>query len=139
MMDIKLRNYQEECINLINSLEGGRYLIQMATGLGKTVVFTNIERKGKVLVLAHREELIRQPIKYYDCEVGIEQGENTSNGEEVVIASVQSLINRLPKFSQDEFDTIIIDECHHSAAKSYRKILDYFDPRLLLRFFCNTK
>lgn len=133
-MDIKLRDYQQEVLSIINRLEPGSYLIQMATGLGKTATFTNIKRKGKVLVLAHREELINQPVKYYDCPVGIEMADKHSNGEEVVIASIMTLIHRLDKFKSDEFDTIIIDEAHHAAAKSYKKIISYFKPRLLLGF-----
>ena len=133
-MDLKLRDYQEEALSIIDNVKPGSYLIQMATGLGKTATFTNIRRKGRVLVLAHREELIAQPIKYYNCPVGIEMASNKSNGEEVVIASVMSLTHRLNKFKPDEFDTIIIDEAHHSAAKSYKKIINYFKPRLLLGF-----
>ena len=45
-----------------------------------------------------------------------------------------SMINRLDKFREDEFDTIIVDECHHSAAESYHRILNYFSPRLVLGF-----
>lgn len=106
----------------------------MATGLGKTATFTNIKRKGRVLVLAHREELVTQPIKYYNCPVGIEMANQYSNGETVVIASIMSLTHRLEKFKPDEFDMIIIDECHHAAATSYKKIINYFKPRLLLGF-----
>ena len=133
-MNIQLRNYQQECIELIDKLEPGSYLIQMATGCGKTATFTNIKRKGRVLVLAHREELVTQPIKYYNCPVGIEMANNKSNGEEVVIASIMSLTHRLNKFKPDDFDLIIIDEAHHAAAKSYKKILEYFRPRLILGF-----
>lgn len=133
-MNIQLRNYQQECIELIDKLEPGSYLIQMATGCGKTATFTNIKRKGRVLVLAHREELVTQPIKYYNCPVGIEMANNKSNGEEVVIASIMSLTHRLNKFKPDDFDLIIIDEAHHAAAKSYKKIIEYFRPRLILGF-----
>lgn len=134
MQKLQLRDYQQECLDIIDKLEPGSYLIQMATGCGKTATFTNIKRKGRVLVLAHREELITQPVKYYDCSVGIEMANYSSNGEEVVIASVMSLTHRLEKFKKDEFDMIIIDEAHHSAATSYKKIINYFKPRLLLGF-----
>mgnify|MGYP003303855081 CR=1 FL=1 len=133
-MDLKLRDYQEEVLEIIDNLKPGAYLIQMATGLGKTATFTNIKRKGRVLVLAHREELITQPVKYYNCPVGIEMASNNSNGEEVVIASIMSLTHRLEKFKPNEFDMIIIDEAHHAAAQSYKKITNYFKPRLLLGF-----
>lgn len=42
---MQLRDYQSECIDLIDSLDGGDHLVQMATGLGKTVTFANIPRK----------------------------------------------------------------------------------------------
>ena len=133
-MNLVLRDYQQECHDLIETLDPGAYLIQMATGLGKTATFTTLKRKGRVLVLAHREELVTQPIKYYDCPVGIEMANHKSNGEDVVIASVQSIIHRLDKFKPDDFDMIITDEAHHAAAKSYRKIYEYFRPRLHLGF-----
>jgi hypothetical protein len=133
-LNLVLRDYQQECHDIIETLDPGSYLIQMATGLGKTATFTTLKRKGRVLVLAHREELVTQPIKYYDCPVGIEMANHKSNGEDVVIASVQSIIHRLDKFKPDDFDMIITDEAHHAAAKSYRKIYEYFRPRLHLGF-----
>lgn len=134
MMKIELRNYQKEVIDKIDKLQPGSYLIQMATGLGKTATFANIKRKGRVLVLAHREELVTQPIKYYDCPIGVEMASRKSNNEPVIIASVQSLLHRLDKFKPDEFDMIITDEAHHAAAKSYKTIYNYFEPRLHLGF-----
>ena len=125
---IKLRDYQQECIDIIEAKPSGSYLVQMPTGCGKTATFTHIPRHGRTLVLAHREELIRQPARYYDCPVGFEIAAERSHGEEVVIASVQSLVNRLDRFCPDEFDKIITDEAHHAAAGTYRKIYDYFTP-----------
>ncbi len=131
---MNLRDYQKECINKINSIDKGNYLIQMATGLGKTVTFANIQRKGRVLLLSHREELVNQPRKYYNCTFGIEQGKNHSTNEEVVSASVQSIVKRLDNFNPNDFDMIICDEAHHAAASTYKKIFSYFKPRLLLGF-----
>ena len=131
---MELRDYQRECISAIESQPPGSYLCQMATGLGKTVTFANIPRHGRVLLLSHREELVEQPRKYFDCSFGVERSEKHSHGEEVVSASVQSLVRRLSRFRPDEFDTLIVDEAHHSAARTYRRILDYFEPRLTLGF-----
>lgn len=131
---MELRPYQKECIAEIEKQKGGNHLIQMATGLGKTVTFANIPRKGRVLILSHREELVRQPEKYYQCSFGMEQADKHSDGEEVVSACVQSLVKRLSNFSPDDFDMIITDEAHHAVAASYRKIYDYFKPRIHLGF-----
>jgi superfamily II DNA or RNA helicase len=131
---MELRDYQRECIAAIETQPPGSYLCQMATGLGKTVTFANIPRRGRVLLLSHREELVEQPRKYYDCSYGVERASQHSHGEEVVSASVQSLVRRLSHFRPDEFDMVIVDECHHAAANTYRRILDYFTPRLTLGF-----
>ena len=134
MKEIKLYSYQKQCVDIINNLTPGAYLIVLATGLGKTVIFSHIKRQGRVLILSHREELVYQPRQYYDCSFGVEKAEKASNGEEIVSASVLSLINRLDRFKPDDFDIIITDEAHHAMAQSYRKIYDYFTPRLHLGF-----
>lgn len=133
-MNITLRPYQQECKNIIDNIDSGSYIVQLFTGGGKTVIFSRLERKGRVLILAHREELINQPIKYYDCPVGIEMASHTSNGEEVVAASIQSIVRRLDRFDPDTFDMIITDEAHHASALTYRKIYEHFNPRLHIGF-----
>lgn len=134
-MMLNLRPYQQECISAIEARPPGCYLVQMATGLGKTVTFANIPRHGKMLILSHREELVRQPLKYFDCLTGVEMAkEHALPMAEVVSASVSSLARRLERFSPDEFDLIICDEAHHAAANTYRKIFDYFRPRKLIGF-----
>ena len=131
---MELRDYQKECISIIEAKPPGAYLCQMPTGCGKTATFTHLPRHGRTLVLAHREELVRQPARYYDCPVGFEIAADRSHGEAVVIASVQSLVNRLDRFTPDEFGTIITDEAHHAAAGTYRKIYDYFTPEKHIGF-----
>ncbi|MBQ7407838.1 MAG: DEAD/DEAH box helicase [Clostridia bacterium] len=131
---LKLRDYQQDCVDAINNMQNGSALVSMATGLGKTVVFSRIRSQGRVLIISHREELVNQPIKYYECPCGIEQGVQISKGEKVVSASVQSLVRRLDKFKPTEFDVIITDEAHHAAAPSYKKIYAYFKPRLHVGF-----
>ncbi len=131
----KLRDYQQECISIIASQPPGSYLIQMATGLGKTATFTNLPHRGRVLILSHRDELVHQPLRYYDCKTGVEMAnECSSPDDEVVSASVMSMAKRLSRFDPGDFDTIIVDEAHHAAAKTYQTILDYFKPRMTLGF-----
>lgn len=132
---MQLRPYQEECIREIQSRPPGSYLVQMATGLGKTVTFANIPRRGRMLILSHREELVKQPLKYFDCYTGVEMAKETApSNAEVVSASVQSLARRLKRFDPDDFDIIICDEAHHAAARTYKTIFSHFHPRLLLGF-----
>lgn len=130
LSDIVLRDYQVECKNAVEKAGAGSHLCQMATGLGKTVVFTNLVRPSgtRTLILSHRQELVHQPAKYYSCPVGFEEGTEHSSGEEIVSASVQSMVRRLHHFQPDTFYRIIWDEAHHAAAKSYRKIVTYFRP-----------
>ena len=132
---MELRPYQKDCISTIDAQPPGSYLVQMATGLGKTVTFANLPRHGeRMLILSHREELVEQPQKYFDCSYGVERAGNHANGEEVVSASVQSLIRRLERFSPYDFGLIICDEAHHAAANTYRKIFEYFQPLKLIGF-----
>ncbi len=109
MKEIQLRPYQQEALDSIPA--SGAYVICLFTGAGKTVCMSRIPRRGRMLILSHRDELVHQPEKYFDCSFGVEQAEETSHGEEVVSASVQSLVRRLDKFQPDDFDVLVTDEC----------------------------
>lgn len=132
--NVNLRDYQEECIDVINNLDPGAYMAVLATGLGKTVIFSHLNRKGRMLIISHRQELVNQPVKYFDCPVGIEMGDSASDGEEVVSASIQTLARRLDRFNPDDFDIVITDEAHHCMADTYKKVYQYFKPRLHVGF-----
>lgn len=135
-MNIILRNYQRECINTILKKKPGNYLIQLATGLGKTIIFTQLIKriKGRILILSHRRGLVYQPLKYISNDVAIELAKKESNGEKVIISTVQTFFNRYEKFNKNDFEIIIIDECHHSAASTYKEIISYFKSDKLLGF-----
>ena len=78
---MELRSYQQDCISTIETQPPGSYLVQMATGLGKTVTFANLPRYGeRMLILSHQEELVEQPQKYFDCTYG-ERAVHTRNGD----------------------------------------------------------
>ena len=81
---LTLRDYQQECVDVINALpDGSRVIVSLATGLGKTVVAAHIARKGRMLILSHRDELVRQPEKYFPASVsyGVEKGKEYSVDE----------------------------------------------------------
>jgi len=114
--------------------EDKRFLLDDFTVVHNTFIFSKLPRTGKTLVLAHREELVLQVKDEFDCPVGFEKAELHSNGEEVISASVQSMINRLDKFHPRYFDRIICDECHNFSAITFSKVLDHFKPIQLLGF-----
>lgn len=134
-----LRPYQAEAIAAVwRELARVRStLLVAATGTGKTVTFAElarnqVSRSGRVLIVVHRDELIRQARR--KCEAiglwpDVEKGkERASTLAKVVLASVQSLRGaRLTRWARDHFALVIIDEAHHAAATGYRAIVDYFD------------
>lgn len=138
---IELRDYQREVIEEVERRGPGRWLVQLFTGAGKTVIFASLIDQWlgagqikRALLLSHRQELVEQPVKYFSHPVGIERGDQRAGWEPVVSASVQTMVKRLDQFDPEEFDLIIIDEAHHAAASTYRKIIDYFRPDTLLGF-----
>lgn len=129
------RPYQQECIDLLTRLPPGRYLVQMATGLGKTYTFTHLPFHKRMLILSHREELVRQPLRWFTCPTGVEMaGQRAGPEARVVSASVQSIARRLERYTPEDFDLVIVDEAHHAASRTYRKILTYFQPEKTVGF-----
>ncbi len=142
---LKLRPYQEEAIAAVQAAsERGiqRPLVVLPWGTGKTCVFSTLiaRRGGSALVLAHRDELLSQAaakIAIADptlaLGVGLIAAGRNDVGAPVVVGSVQTLaresrLARLPR----QFDTVVVDECHHSAARSYRRILEHLAPSPLI-------
>jgi superfamily II DNA or RNA helicase len=137
---IALRPYQLAAIAGIHDAFEANHrstLVVAATGTGKTVTFAElarleVSRGGRVLILVHRDELIRQARR--KCEdVGlwpdVEKAKaRASTLAKVVLASVQTLRGaRLARWARDHFALVIVDEAHHAAATGYRTILDHFD------------
>lgn len=111
------------------------FLLHDCTVAHNTVTFSRIPRAGRMLILSHREELVRQPLKYFDCLTGVEMADQSAPAmAEVVSASVQTMTRRLNRYNPKEFDIVVVDEAHHSAAATYRRIIGHFHPRLLLGF-----
>jgi len=138
-MSIKLRQYQIDGIRQIfqawapkpNGLDLKNILYQMPTGTGKTTLFSEIVRKAekkekKVLLVVHRLELVEQIVArlgHFSIVAGeIIAGKKPDLSKNVQVASIQTLTNR----EYPNADLIIIDECHHSKANSYKKLWDIY-------------
>ena len=136
-MSLILRTYQTRAISdlRIAYRQGARApLLVLPTGAGKTVVFAEIvraasERGRRVLVLVHRRELILQAsakLQLAGVEHGIIAAGFDSSNNPVQVASVQTLVRRLPRIDWQP-DLIVIDEAHHAAAGStWARIINHW-------------
>ncbi|MGI8583803.1 MAG: DEAD/DEAH box helicase [Chitinophagaceae bacterium] len=140
---VELRKYQTDGISKIfeawdpKRLNLKNVLFQMPTGTGKTTVFSEIVRKAHlknkfVLIVVHRIELVEQiaqRLSSFNVSVGIiSANTNPEPDKEVQVATIQTLSKR----TYPPADIVIIDECHHSKADTYKKLWSiYPDARFL--------
>lgn len=141
----KLRDYQEEAVkSVLLAAERGttRSAVVLATGGGKTVVMSSLiprlapleTHRTKTLVLAHKEELVRQAtatISKSNPHLNVQIDMLTRKPDahaDVVVGSVPTLVrmSRLERYDPLEYKMIVLDECHHATAGSWMKILEYF-------------
>jgi len=139
---VRLRPYQEESVrSVLNEWENGRNktLLVLPTGAGKTVCFSKIAEQcvnhgERVMVLAHRWELLKQAQEKIEAVTGIksavEKAETSALGSDspITVASMQTLVSdkRLNQYESDYFGAIIIDEAHHVMSDGYQKIMSHF-------------
>nr|WP_315149825.1 DUF3427 domain-containing protein [uncultured Flavobacterium sp.] len=149
--DINPFHYQNEILEKleVERTVHNRYknLVVAATGTGKTVIsafdyknFRSNNTSSKLLFVAHRKEILQQAKATFQ---GVLKDNNFGdlwvdgiepNSNEYVFASVQTLNNRLKdlKLTPEYYDFIIVDEVHHISASTYRPIINYFKPKVLL-------
>ena len=139
---MELRPYQQAAKEAIFSQwdDGNRRtLLVLPTGCGKTVVFAKVAEEcvrqgGRVLILAHRGELLAQAAEKIAAATGlgcaVEKAEESCLGSwfRIAVGSVQSLMRekRLSAFPSDYFNTLIVDEAHHCISESYQRVLEHF-------------
>jgi DNA repair protein RadD len=130
-----LRPYQEQDIGRIRAAYATgarRVLYQGPTGSGKTVLFSTVvagaaERGNRVTILGHRDEIVRQ-IADALTELGVAHGIIAAGYPEeplmpVQVASVATLVRRLDRLVPVP-DLLVVDESHHAAAATWRRIID---------------
>ena len=131
--------------NLKKIIESGekKALLISATGTGKTYASAFALRElefKRVLFLVHRGQIAKQSLKSYrkvfgnDISMGLVTGKYQDYDVDFIFATIQTLSKDevLKKYDRQAFDAIVIDEAHHSAANSYKKVMDYFEPELWL-------
>jgi len=158
---ITLRPYQRKAVESVGSHWAGgsvSTLVTLPTGCGKSVVFSAVmdevmraQPDRRILVLAHREELILQAVQHAKAaglRAGIEMGSQRVTNEPVVISTVQTQAawakcrqcrtegcdwcnhtgkrRRFQRFKPEQFSTLIIDEAHHATAASYRIVSQWY-------------
>lgn len=136
---------QQEALAALSATRQAGYrrgLVVMATGLGKTFLAAfdaDQSEAERVLFIAHREEILLQAEATFQrvfptAHVGRYRAEQRDTESRMLFASIQTLHREqhLTRFTPDHFDYIVVDEFHHAAAYSYRRVLQYFRPRFLL-------
>ncbi|MDG1369253.1 MAG: DUF3427 domain-containing protein [Paracoccaceae bacterium] len=136
-------NIQKEALRALAATRAKGYragLVVLATGLGKTFLAAfDSQPARRVLFVAHREEILTQAMSAFrairpKARIGRFGGGEKDFDADVVFASIQTLSRtvHLNRFSPDNFDYIVVDEFHHAAAKTYRRMIDHFTPQFLL-------
>lgn len=148
MSGMELRPYQQAARDAVHAQWAAgnrRTLLVLPTGTGKTIVFAKlaedaVRRGQRVLILAHRGELLEQAaaklrgVTGLGCAVEKAEESCLDSWYRVAVGSVQTLMRekRLQRFAPEYFDVIIIDEAHHATADSYLRILEHFPAAQVL-------
>ena len=131
---IVLRPYQEAAIRAWDERRTSglhRGVVNLPTGCGKTVTGLALAKQlgGRTLWLAHRDELIEQPLRairavWPEAATGVVKAERNEIDSQVVFGSIQTVSRpgRLEKLSGFAF--VVVDEAHHAAAPSYRRTME---------------
>ena len=143
---MKLRDYQERCVQATvdEFANVGATLNVMPTGTGKTVTFAHTIARWcngqRAMVIAHRDELIRQACQKIKAVCGIEaevemaeyraREDTMLDRAPIIVSSVQTQNRgtkpRMLRFDPSEFNLLIIDEAHHAPAATYRRMIEHY-------------
>ena len=118
-------------------------LLLSSTGTGKSLASAFMLREmgtRRALFIVHREQIAKQTLKSYkrvfgsSRTYGLLSGNSRELGAEFLFATMQMMSKEEIRshYSPEDFDVIILDECHHVGAESYQKIMQYFKPKFWL-------
>ena len=152
-LDILPYSYQQEILDKLEAERAvrghNRNLVVAATGTGKTVISALDYKRfckqhpGKpcrLLFVAHREEILKQSLYTFravlkDANFGeLLVGNYKVDSIEHLFISIQTFNSQdfTAKTGADFYDYIVVDEFHHAAAPTYQKLLEYYQPQILL-------
>lgn len=128
-------------LNRYRAVGTSRALVVAAAGSGKTYLAAfdalNFAPK-RLLYIVHEGSILRKSLETFQevfrnsVSYGIFSGESKEMNADFVFATNITMSKSLGLFHQNEFDYIIIDECHHATAETYKQIIGYFKPEFLL-------
>jgi superfamily II DNA or RNA helicase len=130
-----------ESVEYYRKLGKEKGIVVLPTGIGKTYfsAFDAHRINGRTLFIVHRDTILKQAFDSFDdvwkgVTKGFFNAIEKDTTSQVIFASKDTLYRdgNLELFSPDAFDYIIIDEAHHSAAQTYKKIIEYFKPKFML-------
>lgn len=142
--DIKPNYMQRRALRELNrnrALGVTRSLVISATGSGKTYLaaFDALNfNPDRLLYIVHEGSILKKSLDTFQQvfggakTCGLYTGEAKEIEADFLFSTNVSMCRSLELFDKKEFDYIIIDECHHAVADSYRRIIDYFEPEFLL-------
>lgn len=145
--EIQPHEAQEKALsNLLLARNNGKNkaLAILATGLGKTILSAlDVKQSNfiKILFIVHINEILKQTKRSFERvlpdrkdEMGFYTGKQKDGDKQILFASIQTMgrLKNIQNFSNDHFDYIIIDETHHTAAPTYKKLFEYFKPKFFL-------
>lgn len=128
-------------LNRYRAMGVSRALVVSAAGSGKTHLAAfdalNFDPE-KLLYIVHEGSILKKSLETFqdifskNIDYGVFNGESKEQEADFLFSTNLSMSRSLDMFNKDEFDYIIIDECHHAVAETYKKIIDYFEPEFLL-------
>lgn len=128
-------------LNRYRAVGTSRALVVAAAGSGKTYLAAfdalNFNPK-RLLYIVHEGSILKKSLETFrdvfgsNATYGIYSGTSKESDADFVFATNVTMSKTLDLFGKEEFDYIIIDECHHATAATYKKIIRYFEPEFLL-------
>ena len=128
-------------LSRIRAMGAGKALITASAGSGKTFLaaFDALNfNPGRLLYIVHEGSILMKAYETFsrvfggDKTYGLFNGEHKEKDADFVFSTNVTMADALETFDPHTWDYIIIDECHHAAAETYRRIIGYFQPQFLL-------